>query len=55
MRKRTGLRNRYRSGRGSYSRNRKTLAADRYGTWDKGARKSGAETIGGHPVDWRPA
>jgi hypothetical protein len=38
-RKRTGLRNKYRSGRGTYSRDRKAETADRYGTWDSGKRK----------------
>lgn len=38
-RKRTGLRNRYRSGRGTYSRQRKSESADRYGAWKDGRRQ----------------
>lgn len=33
---RTGLRNRYRGGRGSYSRNRKSVVTDYYGVWRDG-------------------
>lgn len=35
-RKSTGLRNRHRGGRGTYSRNRKNHAADSYGRYENG-------------------
>lgn len=49
-RKRTGLRNKYRSGGlSTYSRNAKRRDADSYGTWVQG-RRSKPESIAGHPV-----
>lgn len=53
MRKRTGLHNRDRDGRGTYSIQQKSKDADRYGQWNKGERH-GPETLNGHTVDWRP-
>jgi len=38
MRKASGLRNRYRSGRGSYSRGNKAKVADHYGKFVAGRR-----------------
>jgi hypothetical protein len=49
MPKRTGLRNRFRTGRGSYSRRRKAAAADRYGKYDRGAQKT-ADVIAGRRI-----
>lgn len=37
---RSGLRNRRRSGRGTYSRQKKGRVADSYGTWKNGERQS---------------
>ena len=48
-RKRTGLRNKFRSGRGTYSREGKADSADRYGTWKDGQRKQ-PERIAGRLV-----
>lgn len=48
---RTGLRNRRRSGRGSYSVLRKGRMADRYGQVRNGVC---ADVIAGHPVTWKP-
>lgn len=49
MRKRTGLRNRYRSSRSTYSKKNKHLTADRYGTYQQGRLQS-AESLAGRSV-----
>lgn len=49
-RKRTGLRNRWRNGRGSYSKRKKGAEADRYGSWTTG-KLSGGEVIAGHSIN----
>lgn len=50
-RKCTGLRNRFRSGRGTYSIKRKRTTADRYGTYVNG-RPTAPEVISGRSVWW---
>jgi hypothetical protein len=52
MRKRTGLHNRGRKGKSTYSAKRKRLTADRYGSW-AGGRQTGGEVIAGRSVWWR--
>jgi hypothetical protein len=49
MRKRTGLRNKFRSGRGNYSILEKSKVADRYGTFQTG-KQTGPENIGGRSI-----
>jgi hypothetical protein len=49
MRKRTGLRNRGRSGRSTYSVQNKSRRADRYGTY-YGRRCESPDTIAGHTL-----
>lgn len=46
-RKSSGLRNRYRTGKGTYHKLRKNRVADYYGTWVNG-RCTEAERIGRH-------
>ena len=46
MRKRTGLANRYRHGRSTYSRRKKNGVADTYGAWDNG-RQTRSERVNG--------
>ena len=53
MRKRTGLRNKFRSGKGTYCKNKKRATADRYGTWVSGKR-TGAEVIAGRSMTYNP-
>jgi hypothetical protein len=48
-RKQTGLRNRYRTGRSTYSIEHKSRGADRYGVYDKG-RQSRADVIAGNTL-----
>lgn len=48
-RKRTGLRNKFRSGRSAYSIHQKSRSADDYGAYVNGANKVG-ENIAGHNV-----
>lgn len=52
MRKRTGLRNKFRSGQGAYSRNRKRQISDSYGSYDRGVRST-PEVVAGHTVQWK--
>lgn len=60
MRHRTGLRNRSRTGRSTYSKRRKSVAADFYGQWERG-RVVRPEVIAGHalaaprPTHWMEA
>ena len=51
-RKRTGLRNRFRTGRSTYSAKAKTVTADRYGQWNLG-RQERPDVIGGHQLAYR--
>lgn len=53
MRHRTGLRNRFRSGRSAYSKRNKGRYGDRYGTWDRGKRVGGTEVIAGRAMDYK--
>lgn len=48
---RSGLRNRRRDGRGTYSTLRKGRTADHYGQVRNG---SCTDVIGGHPITWKP-
>lgn len=50
MRHRTGIHNKYRSGRSTYNVRRKSLDADRYGTYT-GGRMTNAERIAGTRID----
>jgi len=50
MRKRTGIRNRYRTGRGSYSLKRKSESRDRYGKFTNGRRDT-ADVIAGRTLN----
>jgi hypothetical protein len=52
MRKRTGLRNRYRNGRSVYSAKNKRRDADSYGSWTQG-RRSTSEVIAGKSLTYR--
>ena len=52
MRKRTGNRNRYRSGRGTYSKRGKGPTADRYGSWDRG-RQDRPDVVAGRTLAYR--
>jgi hypothetical protein len=53
MRKRTGIRNRYRShGSGTYCRQTKRLTRDRYGTYVNG-KQTDPENINGRSIWWR--
>lgn len=49
MRHRTGLRNRYRAGKGSYAKGKKSRAADRYSKFERG-EPSGTCCIAGHQI-----
>lgn len=55
-RKQTGLRNRYRSGRSTYSICHKSRTADKYGVYDKG-RQLRADVLAGTALklhqEWR--
>lgn len=51
-RKRTGLRNRDRGGRSTYSTKNKGALADRYGQWTLG-RQDRPDVIAGHQVSYR--
>jgi hypothetical protein len=50
-RKRTGISNRRRHGRSTYSTQHKAAKADRYGSWT-GGRQERSDTIGGHACTW---
>lgn len=50
-RKSSGLRNRFRSGRGTYSLQRKSTGADRYGTFHAGVQSS-ADVIAGRTLTY---
>lgn len=54
MRRRTGLRNRFRDGKGTYSEQGKRRTADRYGGFEQGRQKS-VEVINGRQVwhEWK--
>lgn len=51
-RKHTGLRNRYRTGRSTYSVLNKGRRADRYGAFEQGRQRS-PDIIAGHSVSYR--
>lgn len=51
MRKCTGLHNRNRTGRSTYSKKHKGLVADKYGKWESGKRKS-AEVIASRTMNY---
>lgn len=53
MRHRTGLRNRFRSGRSSYSVKDKRRRADTYGSFERGHRTR-AEVIAGTTLTYEP-
>lgn len=52
-RKRTGLRNKFRTGKSTYSIRKKSTEADRYGSWSQGKRVAGAEVIAGRSMNYR--
>lgn len=52
MRKRTGLRNRFRTGRSTYSGEHKSVGSDRYGEYTNGIRKTG-EVVAGSNSRWK--
>lgn len=51
-RKRTGLRNRFRTGRSKYSTEHKAFTADRYGEYDQGKSKR-PEKVAGRTIEYR--
>ena len=52
-RKQTGLANRRRSGRSTYSKQHKSRGADRYARWSNGKRET-ADIIAGATLNYRP-
>lgn len=51
MRKQTGLRNRFRSGRSTYSVKGKSKVGDKYGAWDKGTQTR-SEVVNGKTLTY---
>ncbi len=51
-RRHTGLRNRFRNGRSSYSVKGKGRRADRYGAWEQGRQRT-PDIIAGHSISYR--
>lgn len=50
-RKRTGLRNKFRRGRSTYSASGKSRSADTYGQYERG-KQTTQDIIGGHVLVW---
>jgi hypothetical protein len=53
VRKRTGLRNRWRQGLSTYAKHQKGKSADGYGSWQQGV-KTRDEVIAGRTLNYRP-